>query len=256
MAKLVYLLDGNFLGEFSLDEETVTIGRRANNDLQFDNLAISGHHARITRIEGETILEDLESTNGTLVNGKPVERHILQHGDIIEIGRYRIKFFDEPGAQSAAASKGNAAASASDAPLESTSLSPREPLGTNPDFSLKASAPVSGAAAVDRPDRAPVGEDGQDANTAAAYLEVLNGAGAGKQVALRKVLVTLGRPGVQVAVITRRPQGFFVTHVEGSAYPKVNQHSVGTQARLLANGDILEIAGIRMVFFMTETAAP
>ena len=81
-------------------------------------------------------------------------------------------------------------------------------------------------------------------------IQVLSGPGAGKELELKKALITLGRPGVQVAVITRRPQGYFITHVEGS-HPVVNGDSIGSQAHPLKDHDVVELAGVKMEFFVT-----
>ena len=79
MAKLILSLDGSVIKEVPLDKERLTIGRRPHNDLQIDNLAVSGEHALIVTILNDSFLEDLGSTNGTLVNGVPIKKHILQH---------------------------------------------------------------------------------------------------------------------------------------------------------------------------------
>ena len=96
MAKLNISLEGNSLGEFNLDKERVTIGRRVGNDIHIDNLAVSGDHAVITTIGVDSFLEDLDSTNGTLVNTKPVKKHVLHHNDVMEFGKYQIKYVNHP----------------------------------------------------------------------------------------------------------------------------------------------------------------
>lgn len=243
MAKLIYSLDGAFLGDFALDKERITIGRRPGNDIHIDNLAISGQHAAITLIGKDAFLEDLGSTNGTLVNGKPISKHILQNGDVIELGKYQLKFVSEapvagmggqedfektmiirPGAMKPAAPA--AAGAAQPAPT----AAPLEPVAPAATAKPAAGATVSG----------PI-----------AKLQVLNGANQGKELALTKALTTLGKPGVQVAVITKRPQGYFVTHVEGDRYPSVNGASVGAQAHPLNDHDVLELAGIKMEFYFS-----
>src|SRR4026207_1915362 len=91
MAKLILSMDGLVLKEIPLSKERTTIGRKAHNDIQIDNLAVSGEHACIVTILADSFLEDLGSTNGTLVNGNPVKKHILQNNDVIEIGKYKMK---------------------------------------------------------------------------------------------------------------------------------------------------------------------
>ncbi|MGB3937821.1 MAG: FHA domain-containing protein, partial [Burkholderiales bacterium] len=103
MAKLILSMDGLVLKEIPLTKERTTIGRKAHNDIQIDNLAVSGEHAVIVTILNDSFMEDLGSTNGTLVNGNPVKKHFLQNNDVIELGKYKLKFIQEQGAQPAAA---------------------------------------------------------------------------------------------------------------------------------------------------------
>ena len=93
MAKLILSLDGTVLKEIPLTQERTTIGRKAHNDIQIDNLAVSGEHAVIVMIVNDFTFEDLGSTNGTLINGKPAKNHLLQNNDLIELGKYKLKFF-------------------------------------------------------------------------------------------------------------------------------------------------------------------
>ena len=83
----------------------------------------------------------------------------------------------------------------------------------------------------------------------AATIQILNGPTAGKELMLSKALTTLGRPGVQVAVITRRQQGYYITHVEGTSFPVVNGKALGLDATALTNHDIIELSGTKMEFF-------
>jgi hypothetical protein len=80
-------------------------------------------------------------------------------------------------------------------------------------------------------------------------IQVLSGAAAGKTLDLTKNLTTVGKPGVQVAVITKRPNGYFITHVEGATYPTLNGTSLGAQAQALSDHDLIEIAGVKMEFY-------
>ncbi|HEY8355428.1 MAG TPA: FHA domain-containing protein [Methylophilaceae bacterium] len=241
MAKLIYSLDGAFLGDFALDKERITIGRRPGNDIQIDNLAISGQHASITIIGKDAFLEDLNSTNGTMVNGKPISKHVLQNGDVIELGKYQLKYVSDTPAAGAAGQDD----------FEKTMI-------IRPG-AAKAAAPVStetpAAAAPTPAEPVPAAAAKQEASTVGtgpvAKLQVLNGASQGKELTLTKALTTLGKPGVQVAVITKRPQGYFVTHVEGASYPVVNGQSVGAQAYPLKDHDVLELAGIKMEFYFS-----
>ena len=95
MAKLIVSLEGNFLREYPLDKERISIGRRPANDIHIDNLAMSGLHASLLTIGNDSFLEDLGSTNGTMVNGKSIKKHLLQHDDVIEFGKYHITYLNE-----------------------------------------------------------------------------------------------------------------------------------------------------------------
>ncbi len=81
-------------------------------------------------------------------------------------------------------------------------------------------------------------------------IQILSGGNAGKEMDLTKTLTTLGKPGVQVAVIARRPHGYFITHVEGASFPAVNGKTLDAQAHQLADHDVIELAGIKMEFFL------
>src|SRR5215475_495813 len=94
-AKLILSMDGLVLKEIQLSKERTTLGRKPHNDIQIDNLAISGEHAVIVTILNDSFLEDLQSTNGTFVNGQAVKKHFLQNGDVIELGKYRLKYFND-----------------------------------------------------------------------------------------------------------------------------------------------------------------
>src|SRR3954463_7697761 len=95
MAKLILSMDGLVLKEIPLAKERTTIGRKPHNDIQIDNLAVSGEHAVIVTILNDSFLEDLGSTNGTIVNGNPIKKHFLQNNDVIELGKYKLKFVGE-----------------------------------------------------------------------------------------------------------------------------------------------------------------
>jgi pSer/pThr/pTyr-binding forkhead associated (FHA) protein len=206
MAKLILSMDGLVLKEIPLSKERLSIGRKPHNDIQIDNLAISGEHALIVTILSDSFLEDLNSTNGTLVNGQPIKKHFLRHNDVIELGKYKLKYM-------------------SDSPAPTSTVSDQGQLPVKPE-----SKPAE--------------------VQAAASIQLLNGANAGKTLDLTKTMTTLGKPGVQVAVITRRADGYFVTHVEGQQLPVLNGQQLDAQAHPLKDHDIIEISGIKMEFFL------
>jgi len=294
MAKLILSMDGLVLKEIPLSKERTTIGRKPHNDIQIDNLAVSGEHAVIVTILADSFLEDLGSTNGTFVNGKTVKKHFLQNNDVIELGKYKLKYMSEalPGATKAADFEKTmilrpgamkkppetpppAAAGVAHAQVATM------PSGIHPAAGAPAPAPApAGApAAAGTPAAAGAGKSHADtqigvtaASVAAAatpaaptpaatpaaptptpvrhaMLKLLSGGNAGKELELTKPLTTLGKPGVQVAVITRRPQGFFITHVEGANKPIINGKPIELQAHALSDHDVIELAGVKVEFF-------
>jgi pSer/pThr/pTyr-binding forkhead associated (FHA) protein len=255
MAKLLYSLEGNSLGEFSLDKERITIGRRPTNDIHIDNLAVSGDHAVITTIGVDSFLEDLDSTNGTLVNTKPVKKHVLHHGDVMEFGKYQIKYVNHAQEKTPASRLG----------FENTAV--MRPTKSN------VTAPVvkvEDTKIPNNPVPVPVAEPITSANTSPAmpapaaarsaeqvagaqilgHLKMLSGANTGQELLLNKALTTLGKPGVQVAVVTKRPNGYFISHVEGKKMPLVNGQSIGAQAHALNNHDVIDLEDIKLEFYI------
>jgi predicted component of type VI protein secretion system len=243
MAKIILSMDGLTLKEIPLTKERTTIGRKPHNDIQIDNLAISGEHAVIVTILNDSFLEDLNSTNGTVVNGQPVKKHFLQSNDVIELGKYRLKYVNEVPAQAGGADfektmilrpdmmkKAPEPAQASKPSADAPMFSPSAPPEKAP---TPAAVPAAAAQAM------PLGA-----------LQILSGGNTGRELELVKSLTTLGKPGVQVAVIARRPHGYFITHVEGAKFPVVNGQTLDAQAHPLADHDIIELGGIKMEFFL------
>lgn len=210
MAKLVLSVDGVVLSEVALTKERMTLGRKPQNDIVIDNIAVSAEHAVIVTLLNDSFLEDLGSTNGTFINGQPVKKHFLQYGDIIELGKYRLKFV---------------------ADAEAVSQPPRQE--SNLLAETAAMLPLN-AKKTDLP----------------AIIRLLSGVNAGRELKLTKALTTLGRPGVQVAVITRRPQGYYITHVQGIQFPVVNGNTLGAEAHPLNDRDVFELSGMKMEFLL------
>ncbi|MBN8473488.1 FHA domain-containing protein [Sulfuritalea sp.] len=252
MAKLILSMETTMLKEIPLNKERTTIGRKPHNDIQIDNLAISGEHAVVITILNDSFLEDLGSTNGTFVNGQSVKKHFLKNGDTIELGKYRLKYVAELPQQTGSADfektmilRPGATTSAPPAPA---------PQAAPPAAPTPAAAPPAAHTATS-PGMAPhVAPTSTPAPAAAAMplgaIQILSGGNAGKEMELVKTLTTLGKPGVQVAVIARRPHGYFITHVEGATFPVVNGAALGTQAHQLGDHDVIELAGTKMEFFL------
>lgn len=229
MGKLVVSLDGVVIKEVQITKDKTTLGRRPYNDIVIDNLAVSGEHGVLQMVGNDVFIEDLNSTNGTYINGKAVKKQLLSHNDTVEIGKYKIKYIVDDGTD-----------------YEKTMI-------------MKQGAPAP-AAAVQAPP-APVYNHGFAQTSAPnsnfgglspsvlpGAIKVLNGAAAGREVALTKVVTTVGKPGVQVASITKRPGGYVFAHVEGASRPTVNGNPLVGDTMHLKNGDVIELAGTQMQF--------
>ena len=280
MARLILSLDNQVLAEYNMTKERYTIGRLPDNDVRIDNPAVSGHHSLIINILNDSFLEDLNSTNGTYVNGKLIKKHALQHGDVITIGHHQLRFSDQqtneseqdefektmviPAGQQnaeqlakaeraaeAAAAKAIAEEAAPDV-AAAVKLDPEEAAGLEdtpppppPPPPRKAPPPHSATQTGIDPSTAP-------SALPLAKLQVLSGAFAGRELELTKALTTLGRPGVQVAAVTRRAEGYYIVHVESGKdgdFPLVNGQPIGAQARKLEDNDVVQLAGVKMGFF-------
>ena len=303
MARLILSLDNQVLAEYNMTKERYTIGRLPDNDVRIDNPSVSGHHSLIINILNDSFLEDLNSTNGTYVNGKLIKKHALQNGDVITIGHHQLRFSDqqmeEPAqdefektmvipagqqdadqlakAEQAAEEAARAAVASADeaaAPDPGVMLDEEEAEGLNPDPRPEP-VPAPAAEPAPAPEPAPVARSipepashtetvahtetqaGIDPSSAPnalpiAKLQVLSGAFAGRELELTKALTTLGRPGVQVAAITRRAEGYYIVHVESGEkddFPLVNGEPIGAQARKLVDNDVVQLAGVKMGFF-------
>jgi pSer/pThr/pTyr-binding forkhead associated (FHA) protein len=238
MARLMLSLDGQVLAEYNMNKERYTIGRLPDNDIRIDNPAVSGHHSLIINILNDSFLEDLNSTNGTYVNGKLIKKHAMQHGDVITVGHHQLRFVDSQ--------DGDTEQDEFEKTMVITPSSQGEErirrVGQAVDQAAKAvSAKRNFNAQPDAPTALPK-----------AKLQVLSGAFAGRELELTKALTTLGRPGVQVAAITRRSEGYFIVHVDSGKendYPLVNGLPIGPQARRLNDNDVVQLAGVKMGFF-------
>ena len=181
--KLLLSTASQHLRQIVIDKPRLTIGRRPYNDIMLDDLTVSGEHAVLLTRAGASVIEDLRSRNGTLVNGEAIIQRALLNGDRIEVGIYRLQYVIEP--------------------------------------------------LVSEGDRPPEW----------ACVEALSGDEPGKVIAIDRAIVSLSNASGQVAVIARRRNGFFITHLEGATFPLVNGEPTGLIARLLKPGDLIELAG-------------
>lgn len=285
-AKLILSMDGAVLQEYVVGKERMTVGRKPHNDIVIDNLAVSGEHAAIMTILNDSFLEDLDSTNGVMVNGVAVKKHFLQNSDLIEIGKYKLRYLNTQQAQQSQAAaedyeKTVVLRPAASAPINNPAPAPVASMPHEATGKLGAEtskfvapppvAPPAPAPAQPEGNREATGQNailGTDAAsvTAAhpaasippaqpgaavplAAVQILTGPNAGKELDLVKNLTTLGKPGVQVVVVTRRPHGYFITHVEGASYPALNGKVLDAHQHPLSNHDIIDLAGVKMEFF-------
>ncbi len=209
MPKITVMMDGAVHSEVTLTKERTTIGRRPYNDVVIENLTVSGEHA-VLIMEGKQVsVEDLHSTNGTYIDGKAVKRQVLRHGNVMDMGKYKVKF----------------EASVED-DFDKTMM-----------YKPRAAAPA--AAMPQAPLTMP---------ELRGSIKVLSGAAAGREMALTKVVTTVGKPGVSVAAVTQRRHNFFVHHVEGNDRMTLNGDVVGDEPVVLKHGDRILLAGTEMQF--------
>jgi predicted component of type VI protein secretion system len=226
MARMILNLNGQMLAEYNLSKERYTVGRLPDNDIRIDNPSVSGHHSLIINILNDSFLEDLNSTNGTYVNGKLIKKHALANGDVVTIGQHQLRFVDS--------------SDDSQDEFEKTmviSNSTRRNLN----------APVAESRSVFQDDLpAPSALPGNPSR-----LHVLSGAFAGRELVLKKPLTTLGREGIQVVAIMRRGENYSMVTVErGSRSPPLlNGEAIGGGAHKLNDNDVVEIAGVKMGFY-------
>ena len=218
MPKMIVSIDEVVIKEVQLTKDRTTLGRRPYNDIVIDNLAVSGEHAVILMSGGDVVIEDLNSTNGTYVNGRAVKKQMLQSGDGIEVGKYKIKFLADGSADNASDSS-------------AARVRPAVPTAHSTGFGNSG-----------------LMENLESPAARPASIRVLSGAAAGREVPLTKVVTTVGRPAVAVAAITKRQQGYVVHHVEGGGNPTLNGAPVSADPIPLRNGDVLELAGTRIQF--------
>ena len=262
MARLILSLDGQTLAEYNMTKERYTVGRLPDNDIRIDNAAVSGHHSLLINILNDSFLEDLNSTNGTYVNGKLIKKHALQHGDVITVGHHQLRYVDDQAQQQP------------EDEFEKTMVisQPSAQMEKQVAQAARAAEAAASAAAVTEAPRPPPPEPAAKPRRAfsptttqevepepglalpLAKLQVLSGTFAGRELSLTKTLTTLGRPGVQVAAITRRAEGYYIVHVESGksdGFPLVNGMAIGAQARKLQDNDVIQLAGVKMGFFLT-----
>jgi pSer/pThr/pTyr-binding forkhead associated (FHA) protein len=189
VAKIIILRDRGVVQTVQLNRERTTIGRHRDNDIVLEQSTVSGEHAVIVIMRSDFFLEDLNSTNGTFVNGRRIGKYLLQNTDQIVLAKFPMQFMADD----------------------------ERPSGT------AGGAPMT------------------------AHIQILNGANAGKQLALTKAVTTLGRPGVQVVAISRTDDAYTIVH-QGGACPLVNGVAIDQGPQTLNHGDVIDLSGTKMAF--------
>ncbi len=225
MAKLLITRAGKNPIHFFIEADNVVAGRLETCALCLDAPGVSKEHAAILTVGNDHILEDKGSTNGTLVNGQKVDRHILQNRDLIEIGPYRIQYINQRALKNM--------------DFDKTMLFEGESMGDESD-----DVPLVATAR----ERQMTGSIGS--------LLALTGAQEGKEIELDSLIQTVGQPTTQLAAILRRPQGYVIMHVAGRNSPRVNNRPIGETWQELAPGDQIEINGERYAFQMQADTIP
>ena len=251
MAKLHISLDGNSLGEFSLNKERTTIGRRPSNDIHIENLVVSGDHAVIVTIAGDSFLEDLNSTNGTLVNRKPTKKHVLQHDDVIEFGKYQLRFENLAQQKTGAQQHGfENTAVMRPAKMHAPVPIAHDEMKTEADNKTEVEKAPQNILPMPVIKTAPLPVAVLSSAPKVARMQMLTGSNSGHELLLNKALTTFGEPGTQVVVVTKRPHGYFLSHVEGEKRLLINGQKAGPQAYELVDRDVIDMAGMKMEFYL------
>lgn len=226
--KLEFSFNSNKLSEFALDKEVMIIGRKTDSDIRIENLAVSGHHAKLLTIFDDSFLEDLNSTNGTYVNGQSISKHPLKNGDLIAIGKHELRYIND-----------NESVDSDEKTVLIRPQGDRQQLNTSEpkpqDEILEPNIPL------------------KEAILASARLQILNGKTAGKELLLQKPLVKLGSAGTELAQIGLRPDGHFIFssgRPEETHPLRVNGEEIGTRAVKLQNHDIIEIKQLKIEYIL------
>ena len=226
MPKLIVSQNGAVVTNRFLNDSGFTIGSLADSDLSLVGEGISRTHACITSVGNDDIIEDQGSTNGTLVNGRLITRYILQNDDVIEIANFQIRYRNHK---------------ATDAPsFDRTMII----LPSGQELGAPAQAVGTYALATAKKERR------FSTGARMGLIRVINGGSSEREVELSEVLHTFGEPGTQRVVINSRPQGYFITHVEGKNPARLNGKSIGHEPRPLSPNDTIEVGDEKLLFVL------
>ncbi|MDQ6961905.1 MAG: FHA domain-containing protein [Mariprofundaceae bacterium] len=226
--KFILMLNDEKISEHDIDKEATIIGRGEQADIRLDHRAVSGKHARIIRVGNKCIIEDLGSTNGTFINSRKMPKHLLQHGETIQIGNYMLRFSHDG---------------------QESKQKPEPEMDSDKTMIIQppSQAKERSKAEKDMPLGAIQMLSGPLTGKSYELVNSLTNIGKGDQCRIKVKGFTVGK---QAAVITRRHTGYQITRLEGMSKTRVNGTALGEQQHLLADGDIIELGDIKMQFFI------
>ena len=260
MGKLVHFQADGSPVEIKLDRQRITIGRRPDNDVCLPYPAVSGEHAVIVTILDDSFLEDLGSTNGTLVNGAAVAKYFLRDRDEIDVGRHVLVYLADDAAIAERPLARGAEEGAPRPKRRAELVPPSAPVSVAEDQDADIAAAGSDGEATQEFPRPSSATSGSEATAPPVppprppyrftegepALKVMSGPKAGRIVALVKDETLIGRTGVQVVALRRVEDEVLLVPVEGATPPTVNGARVMPEGLSLALGDILEVAGSKL----------
>ena len=218
MSKLILTLDGAVIREYPIEKDSLSIGRKHGNDIQLNDLTVSGRHALIVSMGEHIYVDDLGSTNGTLMNGARISKSLLKHGDVIQVGNYQFTFYDD-----------------TETEYEPTMFIQAEIEETQIINTNKQSTAVKGERL--------------------AGVKIINGPLAKKTLELRKPFNTIGFNGIKMAMISRTTDHYTISALKRSKLrresdaPMLNGKVISMESIRLKEKDIIELAGTKMEFF-------
>jgi len=251
MSKLIVTdAAGTVVRECELDRERIRIGRKPENDIQLDDLSVSNEHALVTTIRNDSFIQDLNSMNGVRVNGRLIKHHHLQAGDEVSIASFTLKYVHEPWVMPESSWIPPQTQQLKQATIQAVAPEAGETLfGLDVGSDLGITRDIADTEMQGQSIEHPTTILAETRPQGTGFIRLVAGPGSGREAQLSRPVTTLGKPGVQTAVISRRSSGYFLTYVEGDGYPQVNGIEVGATPHPLNDHDILDVAGTRLEFF-------
>ena len=223
MSKLIMTLDGAVIREYPIDKDSISIGRKHGNDIQLNDLTVSGRHTLIVTMGEHVYVDDLGSTNGTLLNGARVAKTLIKHGDVIQVGNYQFTYYDD----------------------EEMEYEPTMFIQAESEETQVMDANAKPATMATQGERL-------------AGVKIMNGPMAKKVLELRKPFNTIGFNGIKMAMIARNANNYTIAALKSNKLRRANDMAmingkpISMEALRLKENDIVELAGTQMQFFYFE----